>query len=79
MKTRPEDISPEMREFYKGLKGRPGMYIGSNDIHDLNVFMQGMNICVNKFFDEKVYEFDPIDNESMIKADSFVDFFKTGS
>ena len=52
MKTRPEDISPEMREFYKGLKGRPGMYIGSNDIHDLNVFMQGMNICVNKFFDE---------------------------
>lgn len=53
MNTKPEDISPKMREFYKWLRGRPGMFIGSNDIHDLNVFMQGMKSCASAFFDEK--------------------------
>ena len=53
MNTKPEDISPKMREFYKWLRGRPGMFIGSNYIHDLNVFMQGMKSCASAFFDEK--------------------------
>lgn len=42
MYNKPGDISPEMRDFYKWLRGRPGMWIGSNKIHDLNVFMSGM-------------------------------------
>ena len=52
MENKPRDISPEMREFYKWLRGRPGMYIGSNNIRDLNVFMQGMRSCATTFIKE---------------------------
>lgn len=53
MDNRPSDISPKMREFYKWLRGRPGMWIGSNEIHDLHVFMNGMSTCASKFFSDE--------------------------
>ena len=36
------DISPEVRRFLERMKGRPGMYIGSKKISDLQTFIQGM-------------------------------------
>lgn len=38
------DISPEVRRFLEKLKGRPGMYIGSKKISDLETFIWGMDI-----------------------------------
>ena len=49
MDIKPNDISPEMREFYKWLRGRPGMWIGKNEINNLNVFMNGMRCCADIF------------------------------
>ena len=53
MDNKINDISPEMREFYKWLRGRPGMWTGSNEIHDLNVFMQGMTTGAKFFLKEE--------------------------
>lgn len=53
MDNKINDISPEMREFYKWLRGRPGMWTGSNEIHDLNVFMQGMTTGAKIFLKEE--------------------------
>ena len=45
MNIKPSDISPEMREFYKWLRGRPGMWIGKNEINNLNVFIMLMSMA----------------------------------
>ena len=66
MDNRPEDISPEMREFYTRLRRRPGMFTGSDEIHDLNVFMQGMRSCADTFFGE--------DEEHVLIPEGFTEY-----
>ena len=67
MGEKPEDISPEMREFYKCLKGRPGMYF-CNNIYDLRTFMCGMEACRRVFFEKE--------KQPVIEPDGFTKFVK---
>ena len=45
MDNRPRDISPDVREFYKLLKARPGAFIGSESLNALWHFINGITYC----------------------------------
>ena len=43
MDSRPADLSAEVREFYKKLRSRPGMFLGSDSLKALWHFIDGMS------------------------------------
>ena len=59
MENRPSDLSAEVREFYKKLKSRPGMYLGSDSLKALWHFIDGLITCGHEFGGETKRVFIP--------------------
>ena len=65
MDTKPRDISPDVREFLRLLKSRPGMYLGKESLNALWHFLNGI-IFYKDAFDKG--------SDRVIIPDGFTDF-----